>query len=133
MPSSRGSSWPRNWTNTLYILLWLVGSSSLALPGKPWKSPVSQTQLLAFHVLSLMPKTTPSERYYYYKWGNLCTKETKYFLPGQTTSKRQSQEPEHVPWFQSPCEFIELIGNYLLSLIITLNLFYSSLSLGERT
>ena len=60
-------------------------------------------------------------------------KETKYFLPDQTTSKRQSQKPKNVPWFQSPCEFIELIGNYLLSLIITLNLFYSSLSLGGRT
>ena len=60
-------------------------------------------------------------------------KETKYFLPGQTTSKRQSQEPKNVPWFQSPREFIELLGNYLLSLLITLNLFYCSLSLGERT
>ena len=36
MPSSRGSSWPRDWTHLSYVYLhWQVGSLPLEPPGKP--------------------------------------------------------------------------------------------------
>ena len=35
IPSSRGSSWPRDWTCLLHLLLWQVGSLPLVSPGKP--------------------------------------------------------------------------------------------------
>ena len=34
IPSSRGSSWLRDWTHVSCLLLWQVGSLPLALPGK---------------------------------------------------------------------------------------------------
>ena len=35
MPSSRGSSWPRDWTHVLCLLHWQMGSLPLATPGSP--------------------------------------------------------------------------------------------------
>ena len=35
MPSSRGSSWPRDWTHVSCLLPWYMGSLPLAPPGEP--------------------------------------------------------------------------------------------------
>lgn len=56
-----------------------------------------------------------------------------YSLLVQITSKWQNLEPKNMLfWLQSPYEIIQLIGNDLLFLLITLNLLYDSLFLGGK-
>ena len=66
MPSSKGSSQPRDWTSVFYLLHWQVGSLPLVTPGKPVDStdmcfsgdPYSYTSLVTyFHCLP--PVTIP--------------------------------------------------------------------------
>ena len=60
MPSSRGSSWARDWTRVSYcLLLWQVGSLPLVPPGKPCQGNSPHKLIVSGDLLH--NKSTPSE------------------------------------------------------------------------
>ena len=59
MPSSRGSSWPRNWTHISSLLHWQVSSLPLAPPGKPSFKRVTSVQFNS--VAQLCPTLWPHD------------------------------------------------------------------------
>ena len=97
MPSSRGSSQPRDWTCISCLLHWQAGSLPLAPPGKPNAEVAHTSSCVGFVCLSM-------------DWG-LCPSQQCRTVDGPSSGARREQEEEREGRRQRACGKVKRLGS----------------------